>query len=148
MEYGNISFSGNFFHAAVKNGNPEKIRVYGAEKFSWGKFHLEKPTISKGAVYSVESKSRGDKNNSFTVAGALPEKDKLKGSTIIIYDGQKRSHPYIISEIEKLPGGKSKVIVESESGFIMDDESMTMLYYPCWKIPGNASYLISGKYTF
>ena len=146
IEYENISFSGNFLHAVTEKGNVKEIRVYGAEKLSWDKFHLDKPTISKGAVYSIESKSRGGKNNSFTVEGILPEKDKLKGSIIIIYDGQKRPHPYIISEIENLPGDKSKVIVSNESGFIMNDESMTMLYYPCWKIPGKPSYIIKGKH--
>ena len=148
MECENISFGGNFLHAVTEKGNVKKIRVYGAEKLSWDKFHLDKPTILKGAVHSIESKNRGNKNNSFTVEGTLPENDKLKGSTIIIYDGQKRPHPYIISEIENLSDGKSKVLVDNETGFIMDNESMTMLYCPCWKIPGKPSYLIRGKHVF
>ncbi len=97
-----------------------------------------------GNVFAATSMDRGDKENSFTVSGDLQGKVK-DGEVIIIVDGEKRHHPYIIKKIIPIEGNKTKVVTKGETGMLMENNLMVMTYFPSWDIAGKLSYKIPGK---
>jgi len=145
-----MNFSGKLLHAVLRDGSLKKVNVFGASSLAWGDLRLERPTGYSGKVVGIESRDRGDTRNSFCVEGTLPPDDTLtgtstlKGSVIIVYDGEKRPHPYTIAKVEALSNGKSRVITEGETGLVLTDDAVIMTFYPCWKIPGGVTYTIPG----
>jgi len=139
-----VTFSAKLLHTILKKAAPEEVRVFGASSLRWGDLRLERPTGYSGKVVGIESRDRGDVRNSFCVEETLPPGEKLSDSVIILYDGEKRPHPYTIAKVEPLDDGKSYVITEEETGLVLTDDAVIMAFYPCWKIPGPVTYSIPG----
>ena len=97
-----------------------------------------------GKVFALTSMDRGDEDNSFTISGNLHQKVG-NGELIIILDGDKRRHPYIIKKIIPIDDNRTKIIVKGETGMLIEKKLMIMTYYPSWDISGKLTYLIPGK---
>jgi len=143
-----LLFVGKMMFGVIRNGQPVKAVAFGASRLSWGNFILKNHSACKGMLHHVESKSAGYSDNAVFLNVLPPECNAVPGSVIMIYDGRNRPHAFTINATERLPDGKIKITVNEEIGLASDDDGLTLLFYPCWRIPSKPTYSIGGRILF
>lgn len=138
---GSLETDGEAAFVRERDGVPALMLLWGGTELRWRDRMLKSAGVYEGTVTGTLRRDAGAAHDALVVSGALPERDSLRGATVIVTFGDGSTCGYALTDTVT-EQGRTLLMLDSDPGVEISSGVARQLYFPRRTMPGAVSYRI------
>jgi hypothetical protein len=135
---GDLRLQGEMGFVRERDGVPEMMGIWGGRELSWRDHVLSGSSAYEGEVTRSLRREAGDPHDAMVVEGDLPDGRVLQGAIAVVTFGDGSTRGLRVQGVRRLDG-QTRLLLEDDPGFTLQDGVARHLYFPLREIPGRVS---------